>query len=133
MCSAGFANSRRAAQLVHETGASDLAVVSVDGDFVGVLSEGDLLRALLPDQDSVAADSLLESYELLTINGRARANDRIETLVIKDPFVLHPTDDLLRVAEIMTGRMIRRLPVVDNGRLVGTLSRADLCLALLGP
>jgi CBS domain-containing protein len=32
---------------------------------------------------------------------------------------------------VMIDRGIRRLPVVDDGALVGTLSRADLCRAVI--
>jgi len=32
----------------------------------------------------------------------------------------------------MISKQIRLLPVVDEGRLVGTISRGDLCRAVLG-
>lgn len=51
--------------------------------------------------------------------------------MIRDPIVLSPDDDLLRVADIMVTRQIRRLPVVDGQRAVGSISRADLCRVLL--
>jgi predicted transcriptional regulator len=37
-----------------------------------------------------------------------------------------PQEDLLRAAEIMSERRIRRLPVVEHGRLVGIVSFSDI-------
>ena len=122
---------REAAKLIESTGASDLVVQDEEGSFVGVLSEGDLIRALMPRTDQTDADAILEAFERLLINGRARAGERIESLMIRHPIVLSPDDDLLRVAEIMVTRQIRRLPVVSANRAIGSVSRADLCRALL--
>ncbi len=51
--------------------------------------------------------------------------------MIRDPVPLAPSDDRSRVAAVMVERQIRRLHVVEDGRLVGTVSRADLVTALL--
>ena len=101
-----------------------------NGAFVGVLAEGDLIRTLLPGESGFEGD-VAESFEILAINGRARAGDAIDDLVIRDPVPIAPSDDLLRVAAVLVERHIRRLHVVEDGRLVGTVSRADLVAALL--
>lgn len=126
------ATLRQAAEIVERTSASDLVVVDGKSEFVGVLSEGDLIRYLLPQSDQNQTDSLLERFELLSINGRVRAPERISDLVITHPIVLSPEDDLMKVADIMVSKQIRRLPVAVNNQIVGTVSRARLCVALLG-
>jgi CBS domain-containing protein len=120
-----------AARLVASTGASDVMVLDDAGAFVGVLSEGDLIRSLLPGRGEVDVASPVELFELLSINGRVRGSETIDPLVIREPVYLSPDDDLLRAAELMMSRQIRRLPVLDDGRLAGTVSRADLAFALL--
>ena len=119
-----------AARLLRDTRVSDLAVTGESGAFVGVLAEGDLIRTLLPGESGFEGD-VAESFEVLAINGRARAGDAIDDLVIREPVPIAPSDDLLRVASVMVERQIRRLHVVEDGRLVGTVSRADLVTALL--
>ena len=50
------ADLRRAAELVARSGASDLMVVDGDDRFVGVLSEGDILRAAGRHRRGCASD-----------------------------------------------------------------------------
>jgi CBS domain-containing protein len=114
--------------------ASDLMVVDEANKFVGVLSEGDLIRAGMPRfEELVAEGSLTSGFAIFQEKGKSLANSPIEPLVIKDAIVVSPNDDLLTAASIMVSKQIRRLPVVDNGNLVGTISRADVCRAVLKP
>ncbi|MGI9017324.1 MAG: CBS domain-containing protein [Euzebya sp.] len=124
---------RLAAELLALSQASDLAVVDEDGQFVGVLSEGDLLRALMPDY-TLLEDmpvSVADASAFFATTGISRAEDPIGPLVITESISVHPDDDLLKPAAVMVTKQIRQLPVLENGRFVGTLSRADVCWALL--
>jgi CBS domain-containing protein len=127
------ATFRQAAELLVLTDASDLIVIDGDGRFEGVLSEGDLLRALLPDHDEIraAGGTLASAIGLFVANGRHLAEQTIARLVIAQPIVVAPDAELLEVAAVMLERMIRRLPVVEAGRFLGTISRADVAWAVL--
>jgi CBS domain-containing protein len=128
---------REAAGALCRSGASDLVVVDASGAFVGVLAEGDLLRAVMPRIDELplgADSSLAEAFERLVVNGRHLAEQPIDRLVIRDPIVVRPEDPLLNAATVMVTRQIRRIPVVDRAIVVGTIARADVCRGLLaGP
>jgi CBS domain-containing protein len=39
----------------------------------------------------------------------------------------------MKVAVVMVSRHVRRLHVVEDGRLAGSISRADICRAVLSP
>ena len=121
-----------AARKLARTGVADLAVVDGYGRFVGVLSEGDLLRAVLPAfSDLMDRDSLRDGYDLFE-EARARVSDHpIERFLIANPITVAPNDDITRAAGIMAARMIRRLPVVRDEQLIGTIARADICTAAL--
>jgi CBS domain-containing protein len=113
---------------------SDLMVVDDANRFIGVLSEGDLIRAGMPRfEEMVAEGSLTSGFALFQEKGKTLANSPIEPLVIKNAITVAPTDDVLTAASIMVSKQIRRLPVVDNGMLAGTISRADVCRAVLKP
>src|SRR5262245_17854928 len=116
-----------AAELLVLTQASVLSVVDERSEFVGVLSEGDLIRCMMPDLDEVlaAGASLQDAYGAFLESGRRLAGQPIHRLVIERPITVAPDDEILQAAAVMIGKAIRRLPVVDRGRLVGTVRRAD--------
>lgn len=125
------ANLAEAARLVADTRVGDQMVVAADGTFVGVLSEGDILRSSLPDLDDIVAagGTLRDAYQLFLRRARDLSDKPIAGLVITEPLLLRPTDHLAKAATVLIERQIRLLPVVEDGRLVGTLSRADICRA----
>jgi len=128
------ATIREAVEIISAHQISDLMVVDDANKFVGVLSEGDLIRAGMPKfEEMVAEGSMTSGFEIFQEKGKNLANAPIEPLVIKNAIVVKPSDDLLTAASIMVKKQIRRLPVVDNGVLVGTVSRTDVCRAVLRP
>jgi CBS domain-containing protein/ActR/RegA family two-component response regulator len=128
------ATLHHAAAIVARTGVGDLMVVDDQDTFVGVLSEGDILRNALPDFDEIveAGGTLYDAYQLFVRKGRQLSNKPIMPLVIRNPIVMHPDDHVAKAATVLIERQIRRLPVVQDGRLVGTVSRANICQAVVG-
>ncbi|MEZ5598227.1 MAG: CBS domain-containing protein [Pseudomonadales bacterium] len=48
----------------------------------------------------------------------------------RDVRTVHPEDSLMSVGELFAASPFRRCPVVENGRLVGLISRRDVLRAL---
>lgn len=121
------------ADLLVLTKASALMVVDDDGNFVGVLSEVDLLRAAMPDVDAIldVGGTLNDALGVFAANGRTLAARPIGRLVKSNPRTVAPDDELLAVATVMLKTDVRRLPVVKHGKFVGSISLADVCWAIL--
>lgn len=87
-------------------------VVDADKRLVGMLSESDCLRGILTgsyfDEASVSVGEVM-SQVVETIEADA---------------------DIIKAAELFVSRRIRRLPVIDEGRLVGQISRRDVLRAV---
>lgn len=127
------ADIRRAAELTSVSEVAHLMVLDHDDMFVGVLSEGDLIRAMLPRFDDVALSggTFDDAFRLFVEKGRELADRPVDPLVVMDVVTVSTGEEVARAAVAMLEKQIRRIPVVDDGRLVGTLSRADTCRAVI--
>jgi len=124
----------RAAEIVGFSRVSDLMVVDDNDNFIGVLSEGDILHAALPDIDEILKEggSLDTAYNIFMNKGRNLGDLPISPLIIREPIVVDPDDHIAKATTVLLDRHIGVLPVVKNGQLVGTISRADVCRAVVG-
>jgi CBS domain-containing protein len=124
---------REAAEILSHTWVSELMVVDDDGELVGVLAEGDMIRAIMPRFEDIILSSgtLYETFGMFMESGHEKAGHVIDEIVIRHPIAVAPSSDVIKAAATMASEKIHRLPVVDDGKLVGTISRADICHAVL--
>jgi CBS domain-containing protein len=111
---------------------SAVPVVDGEGHVLGIVSEGDLLHRsesgtehqrswwlqLFADPDTLAKE-YVKSHAV-------QAKDIMTRHVVS----VSPDTKLADVADILDSRAIKRVPVVEDGRLAGIISRADLLRAL---
>lgn len=121
------------ARLLIEHGISGVPVADDDGTVVGVVSEADFL---VKEQGAaevrhrrlarLIGDSSETRHQLDVVVARTAAEAMSAPAV-----TIAPTRPIREAAAIMTSRRINRLPVIDDGRLVGIVTRADLLRAYL--
>ena len=99
-----------AAQLVLNS-ISGMPVTDTDGAVLGVITEEDILRALMERKD----------LEMLAV----------KDIMSKNLAVVSTATPIEIVMQTLHDEGILRLPVVDNGKLVGIISRADVITAAL--
>lgn len=121
------------ARLLVEHEISGVPVVDVGGAVLGVVSEADLL---VKEQgaDGIRHRPLArfrgesrESRAQLVKLGAVSAAEAMTAPAVTIP----SSRSIHEAARVMTGRKVNRLPVVDDGRLVGIVSRADLVRAYI--
>lgn len=127
-------NIQHAADIVALSHVGDLMVIDDDDRFRGVLSEGDILRTALPDVEEILEEggSLDDAFEIFLSKGRGLSDLPIIPLIIEEPIIVDPNDHVAKAATVLLSKHIRLLPVVRDGKLVGTVSRADVCRAIVG-
>lgn len=123
---------REAIRLMLDNRVSGLPVVDTAGKMVGILTEGDLVR-----RSEIATERHRWPWlEFVMGPGRmasdyVKAHGRVvDELMTHDVTVVAPDTPLADIVALMERRRIKRLPVIDNGMLVGIVSRADLLVAL---
>jgi CBS domain-containing protein len=122
-----------AAQLLLQHRISGLPVVDPGGEVVGIVTEGDLLRR----SETNTARHHARWLEFLITPGRlareySDANGRkVGEVMTAGVLAVAPHDPLDAAVRLMERRRVKRLPVVEGGRLVGIISRANLVRALL--
>lgn len=124
---------REVALLLIDSGISGVPVVDAAGTVLGIVSEADFL---VKEQGARAvhhrrfASVLGESAEARAQLDKLAARTAGEAMT-SPAVTIAPNRPIHEAAEIMTGRGINRLPVVDDGRLVGIVTRSDLVRAYL--
>jgi CBS domain-containing protein len=118
---------REVARLLSERGISGVPVCDETGRVVGVVSEGDILAK----EEGLALD-VRSPLAWLVGDGRDRRKAGAVTAgeaMTSPAIVVAPREQVSQAARTMVERGVNRLPVVEDGRLVGIVTRADLVRA----
>jgi CBS domain-containing protein len=122
------ASLAEAARILTEHRISGLPVVAADGTLVGIVTEQDFLRQddgkrprwfnVLTETGGQAAARALQEKRVQDVMTRSAVSVGVET----------PVGELVA---LMERHGVKRLPVVENGKVIGIVSRANLVQALL--
>lgn len=122
---------KEVAQALIDNGISGVLVVDAEGAVLGVVSEADLLvkeqgaDAIRHRPLSRFFGESKESQAQLVKLGAITAGEAMTAPAL----TIGSSRSIHEAAATMTARRVNRLPVVDDGRLVGIISRADLVRA----
>ena len=111
---------------------SGVPVLDKNGQLVGIITEGDLLRRAetgterrrSPWSEWFSANSRMAAEY---IKSHAR---RVEDVMTREVVSVEELASLGEIAELMETNRIKRVPVVHDGKIVGIVSRADLLQVL---
>lgn len=106
-------------------------VVNDEGEAVGFLSDGDILRRL-----SRQANTFIDPIVMIlrTVNDEQDYNDKLDDLMskkVRDIGVgrtigvdIH--DDLAEVCRVLSENHLKKVPVLEDGKIVGVINRSDI-------
>jgi CBS domain-containing protein len=127
----------QAATILAQNAISGAPVVAPDGTMLGMISEEDLMRPFTTTNEKRRAwwlqilaegdDLAPEFVEYLRLD-RKRTRDLMQTDVV----TAGPGTSLAEIADLITRHHIKRVPILQDGKLVGIVSRADLVRAIAG-
>jgi CBS domain-containing protein len=85
------------------------------------ITDGDTLVGMITDRD-ITTRVVAEAADLATTS--------VGDVYSEDLISVEPDKELEEALRLMARHQIRRLPVVENGRLVGIVAQADIALTL---
>jgi CBS domain-containing protein len=99
-----------AARLMRDEHIGSLPITD-DEELVGMITDRDITTRVVAE----AADPKMTS---------------VGDVVSRDLISVEPDEDLEEAVQLMASHQVRRLPVVENGSLVGIVAQADVALTL---
>lgn len=123
---------KEVAELFLKKRISAAPVIDSQGKLVGILSEGDLLHRVEADTERhrpwwfevfMGSDTLAAEY--VKSHGR-----KVSDIMTRKVIIASPQTPLHEVATLMEQNAIKRVPILENGQLVGIVSRANLIQAV---
>lgn len=114
------------ASLLLEHGISAVPVVDADDRVLGIVSEGDLMARIEPEEDERRSWWLKlfsggDAVEYVKTHGRKAGQ-----IMTPNPLTVGENESLHHIASLLEKRRIKRVPVVRDGKLVGIVSRSNL-------
>ena len=100
------ASAQEAAQLLDQMRISGLPVVDADHKIIGIVTEADIISKV--DKAGLCVADIM-SHEVISVDEETPVNE---------------------IALLLTERKIKRVPVVEDDKLVGIVSRADIVHAV---
>ena len=101
-----------AMELIVENRITGLPVVGEDMKLAGIISEKDILK--------IAYQVIAGSYD------PGPSTDKVKDFMTNDVIIFRPHDNLADICQCFLDKPFRRVPVVEDGRLVGLISRKDI-------
>ena len=108
-----------------------IPVVEDDNRLVGLIAEKDVLHSLFPTIESLMEEGIA-NVDLDREMGKYKdvLALPVSDLMTRNPIAVNPELHVLRAATIMVRNRFRRIPVAENGVLVGMLSLGDVHKAI---
>ena len=129
------ATVRELADLLAAHSISGVPVIDAQGALVGVVTEGDVIMQdaelhfphYLQFLDSVI---YLESVRRFEERFRKTFGNKVADVMSTEVVTVGPDATVHEVTTLMTDNSVNRLPVVDEGRVVGIITRGDIVRAI---
>lgn len=122
-----------AVHVLYSHNLQEIPVLDDDWNLVGFFSESDVLKAAVPTYLEVLAKSsfLEEEENVLLSRFKSFGKKRVKDFMNPDPKFVEMDTDLMTVTDMMLRKSVKRLPVVENGKLAGIINREAFCEFLM--
>lgn len=123
---------KEAIKILFDNKISGAPVVDDNGNIVGMFSEKDVFKVLYPfyksfyEHPEEYTDPEDREHKALEIQ-----NYKVERLMITNIISIHPKEKVMAAGGLMLAKGIHRLPVIEDGKMIGIVTRRDIYHAIL--
>ncbi len=103
---------------------SGLPVIDNKNNIIGIVSEKDILKRMLPDMSDLT--EARPNFEEMERNYADTLNLKAEDIMTKVVSSVSSNMPIMKAASLMCLKNIRRIPVVNDRKLVGIISIGDV-------
>lgn len=116
-----------AVRLFDERKITGCAVVNAQGDLVGIVSYKDLMRILFPYYDSYyRSPELYTDFDQRETKASEIGKHKVSTFMSTTLHTVNPDMPIVHAGGMMLANHIQRLPVLENGQLIGLVTRTKI-------
>ncbi|TAL20757.1 CBS domain-containing protein [Patescibacteria group bacterium] len=120
------------ARILDKQGIKGAPVVDENNVVIGVVSEKDLYKILYPfyssfyDHPELYVDFENRESKIDEVRGK-----KVEEFMSRNTVSVSPDSPVMRAGAMMIAKGVHRLPVIENGKLVGIVTRSKIYRTLL--
>ena len=109
-------------------GVTTIPVVNEKEELVGVVTEADLLRVMLPTYAELQDDlQYMRDFEYLEDRAEAVENMPVREIMIRGAISVDENAFLMRVISLFLLKSYSHIPVIRDNKIVGVVTRTDIC------
>ncbi len=122
---------KEVAKLIYENRISGIPIVDNENRLVGIVSEKDILKSMYPSYDEFFEDPLPNmDFERMEERYKDAGNHQVKEIMTSNVLTLPPDTPILKAASTMILKRVRRIPIIESGKLVGIISQGDIHQAI---
>ncbi len=115
------------ADMICRLGVAGAPVVDDDDRLVGIVSEKDLLKKMFPSYGTfLQSPGESMDFEKMEENCESMGHFTVRDIMTANVITAPPETPVLKLASTMILKRVRRIPIVDGGKLVGLVSQGDV-------
>ena len=109
-------------------GVTTLTVVNEQGELVGVVTEAELLRTMLPSYGELQ-DNLqyMMDFEYLEDRAQSVEDEPVQNIMVRGAVSVDENAPLMRVISLFLLKATSHIPVTRDKQVVGVVTRTDIC------
>ncbi len=101
------ATVKEAVQIMTQNRIGSVVVISGGGEVMGIVTEHDVLKDVVGE-------------------GKDSASIRVDEVMTSKIVAIDPNQTIEEAADVMVKHKIKKLPVIDDGKLIGIITASDL-------